>query len=436
MLNENNNGLQGEHKISSQDNDTGSDTNRFDCKYLEIEEFQDKFSSLSNSFSTFSLNVRSLPGKWDSFIELITDLNSKQFNFSMICIQEVWNVPNYFKTDITGYKPIECKLRKNSGNLNNNIGGGVACWVKDSLDYELLDHLSIFEEKVFESLFIKVKVSKKKFKIIGNIYRPPNSDLRIFNEHLDTILNQIHSDKNLRKADEIQLVGDININLLNYTHPATSQYLDTLSSHGIRPLITLPSRITQTSATALDHINSNSMDEIKECGLIYSSLSDNLPVFCISKYNDKLKNETETHYVRHLSEQNKSSYKDKLRNYDWTSIMYEMNPEKAFSSFSLILDNIYEQSFPLKRFTPNKNKFPVNPWFTSALLNSRKEKEKLAKKKNTDPSLQNISNFKAYNTIYRLLVKKAKSNYFQDKFNEYSHDIKNTWSLINSLISN
>ena len=147
MLNENNNALQGEHKISSQDNDTGSDTNRFDCKYLEIEEFQDKFSSLSNSFSTFSLNVRSLPGKWDSFIELITDLNSKQFNFSMICIQEVWNVPNYFKTDIIGYKPIECKLRKNSGNLSNNIGGEVACWVKDSLDYELLDQLSIFERK-------------------------------------------------------------------------------------------------------------------------------------------------------------------------------------------------------------------------------------------------------------------------------------------------
>ena len=47
------------------------------------------------------------------------------------------------------------------------------------------------------------------------------------------------------------------------------------------PLITLPTRITQTSATLLDHIFSNSDPELKQCGIIYSSLSDHLYPFFI-----------------------------------------------------------------------------------------------------------------------------------------------------------
>ena len=53
------------------------------------------------------------------------------------------------------------------------------------------------------------------------------------------------------------------------------------------------------------------------------------------------------------------------------------DPVTAFSEFSSTLDNIYEDSFPLIESKPNKNKNPINPWFTSALLVSRKNKEKL-----------------------------------------------------------
>ena len=37
--------------------------------------------------------------------------------------------------------------------------------------------------------------------------------------------------------------------------------------------------------------------------------------------------------------------------------------------------------------------------------------------------------------LFTALAKKAKCTYFQDKFNEYSLHIKNTWSLINSFFS-
>ena len=42
-------------------------------------------------------------------------------------------------------------------------------------------------------------------------------------------LNKIQNDPKLKKAEDVQIMGDQNINLLNYkTHGDTMQYLDTL----------------------------------------------------------------------------------------------------------------------------------------------------------------------------------------------------------------
>ena len=60
-----------------------------------------------------------------------------------------------------------------------------------------------------------------------------------------------------------------------------------LLSHSQLKLITLPTRISETSATLLDHIYSNSNLDLKECGVIYLSLSDHLPVFSLTKCPQK-----------------------------------------------------------------------------------------------------------------------------------------------------
>ena len=98
--------------------------------------------------------------------------------------------------------------------------------------------------------------------------------------------------------------------------------------------------------------------------------------------------------------------------------MINEDPVTAFSEFSSSLNNIYEDSFPLIELKPNKNKNPINPWFTSALIVSRKNKEKLFQK------IQHTSAFRKYNIVYRSLIKKTKASYFYSKFQEYSKDIK------------
>ena len=90
----------------------------------------------------------------------------------------------------------------------------------------------------------------------------------------------------MRKAEDIQLVGDTNINVLNFkTHNDTRTYIDTLLNHRKLPLITLPTRVTNTSATVIDQISTSFQSDFYDSGIILSSLSDHFPVFFIKYLN-------------------------------------------------------------------------------------------------------------------------------------------------------
>ena len=76
--------------------------------------------------------------------------------------------------------------------------------------------------------------------------------------------------------------------------------------------------------------------------------------------------------IRNTWIENKAKFREKFKLNDWTCIMIIEDPVSAFSEFSSTLNNIYENSFPLIDSKQNKNKNPINPWFTTALLVSRK----------------------------------------------------------------
>ena len=77
------------------------------------------------------------------------------------------------------------------------------------------------------------------------------------NEFNDDYLNEF-LDKLSKENKTIYLLGGFNINLLNYgLHPATNEFLVSLSSHYFLPHILQPSRVTTNSKTLIDNIFSN-----------------------------------------------------------------------------------------------------------------------------------------------------------------------------------
>ena len=159
-------------------------------------------------------------------------------------------------------------------------------WIDENFEFEPIDKISIFKPNCFESQFVKLKISKNRFIIVGNIYRPPQNNVSVFNDQLENILTTINNDPILNKADDIQIMSDSNIDLLQYNkHVQTNNYFDTLISNGLLPLITVPTRITQTSATIIDHISTSHKSDRYVAGILLSSLSDHLPIFYIRENN-------------------------------------------------------------------------------------------------------------------------------------------------------
>ena len=65
------------------------------------------------------------------------------------------------------------------------------------------------------------------------------------------------------KGHEVLVVGDLNENLLKYNEDKqTSEYLDMLLTLGFMPIITKPTRITDHTATLIDHIYTNTPEKL------------------------------------------------------------------------------------------------------------------------------------------------------------------------------
>ena len=302
-------------------------------------------------------------------------------------------------------------------------------YIDSKFRYETIEEFSLIRED-FESLVIKVFFDDNKFKIIINLYRIPNSNIEVFLEWLNNMLVKLKTSN----ADEIILCGDLNINLINFNnHSPTNEFLNSLISHSFLPLITLPSRITQNSANLLDNIFTNKSSDHYQSGLIYSSLSDHLPVFYLNVIKKKEQPISKIK-KRNMSKNNIELFKQKLSSNDWSPIQNDYQPESAFKKFSTEIEKKFETCFPFKNVNQNKKRTPVNNWMTRDLLNLRNTKDKLFRCKMRKRTENAKNKFNEASRIYKAAVRVAKKDYYSIKFDEYSKDMKKTWEMINTLV--
>ena len=95
----------------------------------------------------------------------------------------------------------------------------------------------------------------------------------------------------LKEKRECVLMGDFNINLLNYDSDAnTAEFFDTMSAAMFQPLILQPTRVTSHSKTLIDNIFINKIDYKCTSGNLTATISDHFPQFShIERFNDNSK---------------------------------------------------------------------------------------------------------------------------------------------------
>ena len=149
--------------------------------------------------------------------------------------------------------------------------------LRDGLTYRERPDLGTFDEGRFESVFVEiVRGGGRRNDIVGVIYRPPGGnvgDIGAFNEELAKVLGRL-------QGTNAYILGDFNLDLLrSSTHGPTSDYLGEFISGGFYPLVSLPTRLTDTTATLIDNIWTNNLGARIGSGLVTVRVSDHLPVF-------------------------------------------------------------------------------------------------------------------------------------------------------------
>ena len=100
-------------------------------------------------------------------------------------------------------------------------------------------------------------------------------DVTDINKYLNPLL-----DKLSKENEQVFLLGDLNMNLLNYNdHQPTNEFLDSLTSNSFLPYILQPTRLTSHSKTLIDNIFSNVISYEVISGNITATISDHLPQF-------------------------------------------------------------------------------------------------------------------------------------------------------------
>lgn len=406
------------------------DENLFKCSYFSLEEFNDLYKEKTEICSLLSYNIRSLKKNCKSLESLLKNLANEKFSFSVISLQELWAIKNSQDVNIHKYQTIVYKGRE------GKKGGGVGFLIREGLNFQELRDLNVFKEGFLESMFIKVFTQNGRYKIIGNIYRPPNSNIDIFLQDLELILKKLDC-KEFKNAEEILISGDFNINVLSHlNHAPTNRFLSLMLTHSFMPTITLPSRISENTATCIDNIFSNKQNLNFQSGLILEHITDHLPVFLAHTCEGKEERDSISEdKVRSMSKKNINIFKEKLAKSNWDSVMNEIRPEVAFESFQNKIEKEFNESFPFSNRRKNRKKHPQNPWMTQELLSIRRQKDKLFKKRIKCPNETNFNDWRDLNRLYQNKLRKAKKDYYHNKFLELSNDIKKTWTLINSVIN-
>ena len=169
-------------------------------------------------------------------------------------------------------------------NRKTGTDGGVALFILNNLHFDVCADLNAFANDNFECVFVKLSSSIFKTKILGSVYRPPNSNLDLFMSGFESVLGLFN-----HFGVECLIARNFNIDLLKYdAHHGTGLFLDCLHEHALVPLITKPTRFTSDSSTLIDNIFTNKLNNVMLSGILITDISDHLSFFFISVTKNKI----------------------------------------------------------------------------------------------------------------------------------------------------
>ena len=174
-------------------------------------------------------------------------------------------------------------------------------------------------------------IPNKKNHLVGVIYKHPTMKYHKFNnDFMNTLF-----DKLTKENKPSVISGDFNLNLIKYTqNRGVNQFLESILSNNFISHITLPTRVTEKSATLIDNIFTNNYEHNCVSGNITTYISDHLPQFFIIEDLKQIPNkEIPTISFRDHKNFSDDAFKAELSELDWSLVTENSEVNLGFETF-------------------------------------------------------------------------------------------------------
>ena len=223
------------------------------------------------------------------------------------------------------------------------------------------------------------------------------------------------------------IAGDINIDILSKDGSA-SETLHAFNSYDFLPLINIPTRVCDITATCLDHMWYNHFDA-NISGVFVNDITDHF--ITIASLRNNFEHNTCEISFRNHSEANMNAIRETMYIDVYFNcgggIGFDERCEKFIDAFY----TLYDSCCPIKTKNLSIKKMS-KPWISSALWNSINRKHQLFKQYRAgNIRFIEYNNFK--NTLTNAL-RVAKRDFYINRFNAAKGKIKDTWRLIDQFI--
>ena len=389
-------------------------------QYYSVETFN-SINFSNTDLNILHLNIRSINTSIDELTTFLDDLKCK---FDVICITESWlNDATAQLYHIYGYQTFH-SLRP-----INKMGGGITVFVSDAYEVGVVREQTVCAEHI-ETLFLEVCNKRSgQILVLCTVYKP-SGDGKLFVDSLCQYLLQVTN----RRGVDVIVCGDFNVDLLTVGENALSfDFLNRMHGLSFIPVISKPTRVTNTSATLIDNIFI-STPALYTSGIFATDISGHFPIFV--KINDYFQHQansvTENKVVKYrlINENTVSALKDRLCGIDWDTVINNNDSNIAFTELERLVYQAYNICCPITAKTICKKQLR-KPWISREILSliRRREAYAILYKSNKLPPVY----YKAFRNFVTGKIRSSKRNYYQTKFDSLQKDVKKTWGVINSF---
>jgi len=300
----------------------------------------------------------------------------------------------------------------------NSHGGGILVYVKSGIPCWRRKDL---ESDNMETLWIEIKLKNQKSFLLCYVYRPPSS-----NADWNTIF-EVSLEKTFLESKEIILLGDLNYNYIKET-TVNNTWNSIISAHNLTQLVNIPTRVTATTSTIIDHVYTNKPSNIINVQVPELSFSDHFPV-CFTRKCSLNNGKNPLHStIRYRSYKhfNEEQFLNDLKNQPWSVLDIYDDPDDALGYFLELFLNVMNSHLPIKEKRVKHKQQP--DWFNNEIIEAIRSRDNAKKQKDE-------MRFKYWRSRVKSLSKEAKKSFYTKTINENRKNPKLLWKNLKDLSS-